>query len=170
MRWRCSVCGEEHEGLPLDWAYDKPAHWDGKRNRKDKLTADLCTWVDDAGELSYFIRGVLHVPVPELGDTLRYGVWSSLSQKSYERVLELWDDPRRTEEPPYFGWLSNSLPGYPETLNLPCDVVTDELDLRPTIVLHDGDHPLVQQQRDGISMDRLLDLIGPRLHDVALNR
>jgi hypothetical protein len=124
--------------------------------------------VDDAGEPAYFIRGVLHVPVADLRDTLRYGAWSSLSEKSYERVLELWDDPRRTEEPPYFGWLSNSLPGYPETLSLPCDVVTDELDLRPTIALHEDDHPLVQEQRDGIGMDRLLDLIGPRLHEVAI--
>jgi len=85
-------------------------------------------------------------------------------------VLELWDDPARTQEPAYFGWLSNSLPGYPETLNLPCDVVTAEFDLRPNIVLRDGDHPLIDEQREGITVDRLLDLIGPRLHAIALDR
>ena len=70
MRWRCSVCGDEHDGLPLDWSYDKPAYWEGPRNDDDFLTSDLCSWTDDDGKRAYFIRGLLHVPVPELDDTL----------------------------------------------------------------------------------------------------
>ena len=169
MRWRCSVCGEEHEGLPLDWSHDAPSQWDGGKGKDDRLTEDLCWWTDDAGDPAYFIRGVLHVPVPELNDTLRWGVWSSLSRQSLDRVLELWDDPARTQEPPYFGWLSNWIAGYPDTVNLPLDVVTTELDLRPVFVLHEGDHPLIAEQRDGITLDRVLDLVGPRLHEVALD-
>lgn len=168
MRWRCSVCGEEHDGLPLDWAHDKPTYWEGPRSDEDFLTADLCSWTDDAGTRTYFIRGVLHVPVPQLDDTLRYGVWSSLSRESFDRVYELWDARERVEEPAYFGWLSNSLPGYPETLNLKTDVITDSLNLRPRFVLHDGDHPLIREQREGITIDRILDLFGPRLHEIAL--
>lgn len=168
MRWRCSVCGEEHDGLPLDWAHDKPTYWEGPRSDDDFLTADLCSWTDDAGTRNYFIRGVLHVPVPQLDDTLRYGVWSSLSRDSFDRIYELWDAPERVDEPAYFGWLSNSLPGYPETLNLKTDVITDSLNLRPRFVLHDGDHPLIREQRDGITIDRVLDLVGPRLHEVAI--
>lgn len=169
MRWRCSVCGEEHDGLPLDWSYEKPSYWDGPHNDEDFLTSDLCSWTDDEEKRNYFIRGVLHVPVPELDDTLRYGVWSSLSRESFDRVYELWDVPARVHEPPYFGWLSNSLPGYPETLNLKTDVVTDSLKLRPRFVLHDGDHPLIREQREGITIDRVLDLVGPRLHEIALD-
>lgn len=170
MRWRCSVCGEEHEGLPLDWAHDKPAYWEGRRDEHDFLGDDLCSWTDDDGARHYFIRGLLPVPVPELEDELRYGVWSSLSEQSFKRVLELWNDPARTEEPPYFGWLSNSMPGYPETLNLKLDVLTETLELRPRFVLHDADHPLVREQQEGISVDRVLDLVGPRLHEIALDR
>jgi hypothetical protein len=169
LRWRCSVCGEEHDGLPLDWAYDSPTYWDGPRNDGDWITPDLCSWTDDVGERAYFIRGVLQVPVPELADSLRYGVWSSLSEKSFERVRELWDDPARTEEQPYFGWLMNSLPYYPETLRLPADVVTADLELRPDIVLHDGDHPLIREQQEGITVERVLEIVGPRLHEVALD-
>jgi hypothetical protein len=168
LRWRCSVCGDEHEGLPLDWSYDKPTYWDGPRDADDFLTADLCSWTDDDGSRHYFIRGVLHVPVPQLDDTLRYGVWSSLSRDSYHRVVDLWDDPARVDEPPYFGWLSNSLGGYPETLNLKTNVVTDSLELRPRFVLHDGDHPLIREQQEGITIDRVLDLFGDRLHDIAV--
>jgi hypothetical protein len=164
LRWICSRCGAEHEGVPLDWAYDRPVYWDGARNEHDWLTEDLCTWTDDAGERSYFIRGVLHVPIPETGGTLGYGVWSSLSEKSFKRVSELWDDPARVEEAPYFGWLSNSLPGYPETLNLPLDVVVQEIDKRPSLVLHEGDHPLIEEQRRGISVDRVHEIAELNMH------
>jgi hypothetical protein len=164
LRWTCSRCGSEHEGVPLDWAYDRPIYWDGRRNDGDWLSEDLCTWTDDVGQRAYFIRGVLYVPVPETGETLGYGVWSSLSEKSFSRVYELWDDPARVEEPPYFGWLSNSLPGYPETLNLPLDVVTEQIDKRPSLVLHEGDHPLIAEQRNGVSPARVLEIAELNLH------
>jgi hypothetical protein len=170
LRWRCSVCGEEHEGLPLDWSYDKPKYWEGPRSEEDFITSDLCSWTDDEGNRTFFIRGLLHVPVPELDDTLRYGVWSSLSRESFDRVNEVWNVPARVHEPPYFGWLSNSIEGYPETLNLEVSVSTDSLKLRPSIVLQDGDHPLIREQREGVQVDRILDLFGPRLHEIALDR
>jgi hypothetical protein len=122
------------------------------------LSRDLCVWTDLDGQRNYFIRGVLEIPVLETGECFKYGVWSSLSAESFTRVFELWDDPRRTKEPAYFGWLSNSLPGYPETLGLPADVITGTLELRPTIVLHEGHHPLIREQREGISTERVREL------------
>lgn len=151
--------------MPLDWAYDAPIYWEGGRNDDDRLSEDLCTWTDDAGARSYFIRGVLEIPIRETSDTLGYGVWSSLSEKSFARVVELWDDRARTDEEPYFGWLSNSLPGYPETLNLPLDVVVQEIDKRPVLILHEGDHPLIAEQRRGISMARVQEIAELNMHD-----
>jgi hypothetical protein len=153
-----------HDGVPLDWAYDRPIYWDGPRSADDWLSEDLCAWTDDGGRRTYFIRGVLHVPIAERRETLGYGVWSSLSESSFERAYELWDDPARVEEEPYFGWLSNSLPGYPETLNLPLDVVVEALDRRPSLVLHDGDHPLIEEQRRGISLERVREIAELNLH------
>ncbi|HWH54606.1 MAG TPA: DUF2199 domain-containing protein [Gaiellaceae bacterium] len=164
MRWTCSRCGAEHEGVPLDWAFDRPAYWDGARNEGDWISDDLCVWTDDVGERNYFIRGLVEIPIPESGERLAYGVWSSLSKKSFDRVVDLWDDPARTEEPPYFGWLSNSIAGYPETLNLPLDVVTEQLEQRPSFLLHDGDHPLIREQHGGISPDRVLAVAELQLH------
>jgi hypothetical protein len=150
--------------VPLDWAMDAPIYWDGGRTKADRISEDLCTWTDDEGQLQYFIRGVLEIPILEADDSFGYGVWSSLSEKSFKRALELWDDPRRRDEPAYFGWLSNSLPGYPETLNLPADVITRELDLRPVIELHDGDHPLIIEQREGITMARVQEIAELNMH------
>ena len=165
MRWTCSRCGKEHVGLPLDWAYDRPTYWDGGQSKDDWLTEDLCVWTDDAGKRNYFIRGVLYIPVDDADQTLGYGTWSSLSEDSFKRVCEMWDDPKRTDEPAYFGWLSNSLPGYPETLNLPLDVVIQEIDKRPALVLHEGEHPLIAEQREGISMERVRAVAELNMHD-----
>jgi hypothetical protein len=164
VTWSCSVCGKEHEGFPFDWGWDEPAYWDGGRDEGDNIDSDLCVWTDDQGDRCYFIRGVLHMPILGADDTFAYGVWSSLSESSFSRVVELWDDPARVHEPPYFGWLSNSIPGYPETLNLPLDVLTNAIDLRPALVLHDGDHPLVQEQRSGITLERVREIAELNTH------
>jgi len=164
VQWTCSRCGEEHVGVPFDWAYDSPAYWEGARSEDDWLSEDLCVWTDDAGELNYFIRGVLYIPVVDAGQRFGYGVWSSLSQTSFKRVYDLWDDPKRVEEPPYFGWLSNSLPGYPETLSLPLDVVVHEVDLRPSFVLHPGEHPLIAEQQEGITVERVRAIAELQMH------
>jgi hypothetical protein len=163
-RWTCASCGEEHVGLPLDFAFDEPAFWDGGRGPDDHLTSDLCTWTDDDGTLCHFVRGVLELPVVETGDRVAYGVWGSLSDDSFERLLAVWDDERRVEEPPYFSWLSNSIPGYPETLGLKANVITRTPELRPAIVLLEDDHPLAREQREGITIERVREIASLLLH------
>jgi hypothetical protein len=164
MRWRCATCGEEHVGLPLDIAFDEPLYWDGGRAEGDRLTPDLCTWTDDDGVRCFFVRGVIELPILDHPDTFAYGVWSSLSEQSYESVLERWQETVSEDGPIYFGWLSNSLPGYPETLNLPLDVVSRGPRLRPTFVLHVGEHPLIREQRQGITMERVREIAALTVH------
>lgn len=167
MRWTCSRCGKEHDGLPLDWAFDAPTYWEGPRADGDFLNEDVCVWTDDGGDRSYFVRGLIEIAVNDSEDTFAYGVWSSLSERSFERFMQLYDDPERTREPAYFGWLSNVLPGYPRTLNLPLDVMTPELDLRPELRLHRGDHPLILEQERGITRERVLEIAEANLHPPA---
>jgi hypothetical protein len=52
-----------------------------------------------------------------------------------------------------FGWFSNQVPGYPDTLNLKCDVSPRDDGMRPLITLEPTDHPLAVQQREGISFE-----------------
>jgi hypothetical protein len=167
VQWTCSRCGRVHEGQPRDWAFDAPDYWHtlspAERSR-GKLSEDLCVIRDDDGE-HFFIRGVLPIPVAGSDDEFRYGVWTTLSETSFMRVLELWDDPKRSEEPPYFGWLSNRISGYPETLNLKTNVRTAALDLRPTIDLQPTDHPLALEQRDGMTTERLQEIVELRFHE-----
>ena len=60
MRWRCSRCGEEHEGLPLDWAYDSPVYWDGPRAEGGLLDG----WLVDTSDEGTQIPGVRTRAVP----------------------------------------------------------------------------------------------------------
>jgi hypothetical protein len=170
MRWTCRRCGEEHEGLPLDLAFDAPAYWyalsEEERTSPTVLGDDLCVIGNEDGT-DFFIRGVLPIPVPDLADDFVYGVWTTLSERSYRRVLDLWDDPRRMDEPPYFGWLSNRIPGYPDTLNLKARVQTRSLDRRPTIELEPSDHPLALEQAHGISEARVREIVELNMHGAA---
>jgi hypothetical protein len=150
--------------MPLDWAWPAPSYWDRPRGEGDYLTGDLCVWTDEDGATHHFVRGVLPIPVLGSDDVFAYGLWSSLSARSFDRLLELWDDPARVHEPPYFGWLSNRPPGYPDTRALGLDVVTRALELRPTFFLHDADHPLVHEQRNGITAERVQEIAELNLH------
>ena len=76
----------------------------------------------------------------------------SFSDRSFARACELWEQPGRKSEPPYFGWLSTALPGYPETVNLKTMVQTREVGRRPLVELEPTDHPLAVEQHDGITM------------------
>lgn len=114
----CAICGKYHDGLPLDIAFDAPFYWtqirEAERPNRGELTADFCA-IDDR---DFFVRGLIPVPVVESDQFFMWGVWTSVSRKNYSRLIDLWHDPKIVDEPPYFGWLSNRLPGYPDTLNL----------------------------------------------------
>jgi hypothetical protein len=63
----------------------------------------------------------------------------------------------RIDLPPMFGWFSNSLPGYPETLNLKCSMYARTGGLRPLIELEATDHPLAIAQREGIPFSQAVE-------------
>ena len=67
---------------------------------------------------------------------------------------------------PWFGWFSNRLKGYPETLNLKCQVRPRSGRQRPLIELEPTDHPLAVEQRDGITLDRIFEIFALNGHDL----
>jgi hypothetical protein len=69
---------------------------------------------------------------------LDYGVWASLSEKSFLV---------------YFGWLSNWLPDYEYSGSIPMNVETGKGNQRPDVIPHeDPNHPFVQDYFAGISL------------------
>lgn len=161
---RCSRCGEVHEGPPFSYAAEVPDLWcalpEGGRDRR-ALLGEEQREID--GE-SFFVRGRLVIPVSDAPHDFERGVWTSLSARNYERMAELWSAAGREEEPPYSGWLSTALPGYPVTLNLKTLIRTQPVGGRPLVELEPTDHPLAIEQRTGITLARVREIAAIVLH------
>ena len=68
-------------------------------------------------------------------------------------------DAREPKGGPCFGWFSDKLSGYPETLGLKTMGHLQSYPDRPLIELEPTDHPLAVEQRDGVPLDRLVGMI-----------
>jgi hypothetical protein len=169
--WTCPCCGLNHGGV-FDLACGEPAYWQGSadkspnsavRTSRNVLTEDFCV-LD--GE-HFFVRCVLELPIAgQPNASFGYGVWSSLSKKNFDLYLETFDSDGQSDLGPWFGWFSNRLKGYPDTLGLKCQVHPQGDGQRPLVELEPTDHPLAVEQRNGISFDRLLDIYAWNGHDL----
>jgi hypothetical protein len=178
LRWRrflthgfaCPNCREVHKGI-FDLACAKPDPWTGDETKapngaitgaKHILTEDFCILENE----HFFVRCVLQLPIQGTHETFRYGVWSTLSRENFEIYLDHFDSGDYRGHGPWFGWFSNGLKGYPQTLNLKCDVHPCNGRLRPLVELRSADHPLVREQEEGITFDRLLEIYALHGHDI----
>jgi len=169
--WICPCCGEKHRGV-FDIACGKPDFWQGpEENRPNSavltssnlLTEDFCVL---NGE-HFFVRCVLRLPITGTVDEhFAYGVWATLSKKTFDIYLDVFDAGNAGDLGPWLGRLSNRLPGYPDTLNLKCHVCPQDNRQRPHIELEPTDHPLAIEQQRGIAFDRLLEIYALNGHDM----
>jgi hypothetical protein len=112
----------------------------------------------------FFIKGNLEIRVVDQNSPFSLSIWTSLSRENFERAGALWNEPKRIKEPPYFGWLSSRVPGYPETLSLRTTVHTRSVGTKPLIELEPTDHPLALEQRSGITLARVAELAAAFMH------
>jgi hypothetical protein len=152
--WTCRCCGKQFNTMPLDYACPVPGPWSDASDAEraaGRIDSDLCR----LGE-HRFIRGCLEIPIIGTEENLVFGVWTSLSQASFQRVVETWTDAAG-EGLSYFGWFCNELPAalYPPTHGLKCRVHLRGVTARPRIELEPTDHPLAVEQRLGIDVARV---------------
>jgi hypothetical protein len=151
MSYRCAICRKDHEGLPdLGMKYPDPYLWvpESQRAERTTFTPDACTVRDDEG-MHYFVRGVIYIPIRGTDDAWGIGAWVSQSQKNFARYVA-----NETMEPT-LGWLTNRIESYaPTTYGLEAKLRFSDARTRPRIELEPGDHPLVVEQRDGITLAR----------------
>ena len=149
----CASCGEGHSGTP-SFAAAAPFNYalltDPER-ASCPLGSDDCVI-----RPHYFVRCCIDIPVLGQADCLTWGVWASLSEKSYAEWRRRFGQRRRKRKVgPLFAWLNTCLPGYPETLNLKTLLHVRDDGLRPCLELEPTDHPLAVEQRTGISAQRV---------------
>src|SRR5690348_16292323 len=83
--YTCTCCGKRHEGSP-SFGFDAPHQYASlsaeQKLAMGELSSDLCT-ITHNGEVDRFIRTVLEIPIVGAQDPFMWGVWVSLSDKSY---------------------------------------------------------------------------------------
>ena len=163
--FRCTRCGEVHEGLP-DLAFDSPLPYH-QLTPQEREAATLDTDTCVIADTDFFVRGCLEIPVHDRSDSFIYGVWVSLSREHFRRYLELYEDTERVGGERWFGWLSNAIPGYPDTFLLRTNVSLRPYPTRPYIELEPTDHPLGVEQREGITLERLRAILEGNRHGHA---
>ncbi|MDC4206500.1 MAG: DUF2199 domain-containing protein [Candidatus Manganitrophus sp.] len=168
MGFNCTTCGQYHDELPMCFGPDAPVPWiiipEHERAQRGELSSDQCV-IDDE---HFFVLGRIEIQIQGSSDIFCWLAWVSLSRENFERSSELWEAEGRESELPYFAWLMSSLPGYPETtLNLKTHLHTRPVGERPFIELEPTDHLLAIEQREGISLRRVQEIVEIAMHGNA---
>lgn len=159
----CTCCGERHNGLP-DLAYDAPLFYaelsDEEKETVARKSDDLCSIRDE----HFFVRAVLFVPILGTDHNFGWGVWVSLSESNFRRYVEQFEAAEPEQDDGWFGWLSNRLPWYPDTLLLKTSVWLQPYPSRPLVELEPTDHLLSVHQREGVDLATLQRIVEAALH------
>ena len=150
--FKCSECGQVHKEWPA-LAFKAPSNYhclsEEQKSEIGKLNTDFCE-IHHEEQIDRFIRVTLTQKLNDACETLEYGLWVSLSEKSYLDYQENYDNSNH--ETGYFGWLCSNIAQYGDTSSIPCDVMTKTGNNRPEIFPHqDFDHPFVKDYYAGIS-------------------
>ncbi len=154
--YTCSCCGTYHKELPASYGTEAPVYYyevePHERENRFMLDDDLCVMDDQ----HFFIRGSIEIPIIGTDEQLIWGVWVSLSEASFNKIKECWDQQGLLE--PMFGWLSTDLPCYPDTVNLKAMVHRRANGARPFIELEPTGHPLSVECRNGVTIERVQEI------------
>ena len=169
FRYKCACCGNEFEGAP-SFGSDIPAFVrsvpEDERADRVMLDSDLCIVRPRENEGTeediFAIRVTLEIPIHDSHEPFQWGLWVSQSKDSFIRYLETYEQDQSDEVS--FGWLPVTMVYYREfdsedfSGSLACDVNWGPAGQRPTIMLHECDHPLYLDQANGISWDKAIEI------------
>lgn len=173
----CS-CGERHVGLfPVNML--TPAVWDGPKDyapdeeiQLDRtfISSNYCVWQGQ----NFAMR--MRLPLQMRGAApaaFMYTVWASVERPSLEAYLAAKQQNTLNNETRFQARLINRIAGHHDTSNL-MGVAFQQEDGFPPLLLLAGqqpytnrpDHPILVEQRQGIGLDRALELFAAYGHDM----
>lgn len=170
MLWKkkknpCERCGKAHDELPAI-GFDAPFYYyelsDEEKEEIAEISDDFCV-ITYPDQTDRFIRTVLSIPVIDRCEGLDYGIWVSVSEKTFEEYKSEFE--KNAAPKTYFGMISNELNDYNEsTLNLHVNIETRNEGFRPEILPHEAAHPLVSDWENGITLKEAEQRIGKINH------
>lgn len=152
VKYVCSCCGKEHEEWPA-LTFKSPDSFsiltDKQKDEIAEIDSDFCV-TKHLEQTDRFIRCTLTQKVIDHCEDLEYGLWVSLSEKSFQDYSDNYKN--ENHETTYFGWLSNDIPEYDFEESIPTNVITKTGSQRPEIVPHEScNHPSVHYYYNGIT-------------------
>lgn len=156
----------------MDLAAFAPGPWPHPEEREpnsalrlegDFLSEDFCIL-----EGRYFmIRVVLEIPVRGLTDKFGFGCWSTLSRENFDKYVAGFDVGDFADWGPWSGWLCNKLVDYVGDEPEPALVYPQPDRQRPKLMVADENHPLAIAQNEGISPERMLEILEAYGHTIS---
>lgn len=148
----CPSCGKAHDELPAI-GFKFPYHYDilseKDKNEIAEISDDFCV-ITYPEQTDRFIRTVLTIQINESCESLDYGIWVSVSEKTFNEYESNFK--KESESKTYFGTICNEIKDYKEsTLNLRVNIETRKDGLRPDILPHEAEHKLVYHWKNGIT-------------------
>jgi hypothetical protein len=157
--YTCPHCGELHDLNALEPSFRRPDEFLVLVRRDDVEIIDdkdACAVRSTDGSWErYFIRVLIPFTVETEPAPLSWGAWVEISAEMWQRVGQLWNDPKQNEEPPFGARFANDIPFYEGTLQIGGLVSLTSPDNVPTFhMTHPPDHLLVKEQLAGVSIAR----------------
>lgn len=133
----CPICNHAHDTWPTiaflePYALTEFSDTDRAEKVKEK-NDDFCI-IEYPDQTDRFIRAVLLQEVRNHCKVLDYGIWVTLSEKSFEDYNNHFFD--EVYEAIYFGYLANHIPPHKDALHVHCNVIYTGDNRRPIVVPH----------------------------------
>jgi hypothetical protein len=149
--FKCSTCGESHDEIPA-LGFKTPFHYD-ILNDKEKVEIaeiddDFCI-IKHSDQTDRFIRTTLRMQINDVCEDLDYGIWVSLSEKSFNDYKAGFK--ANIGGKIYLGTICNEISDYNKsTIGLHVNVNTKSGGIRPEIIPHNAEHKLISDWEKGI--------------------
>jgi hypothetical protein len=153
-KYVCSSCGKEHDELPA-LGFKTPYYYDilsdEDKQNMGNASEDFCI-VAHPGQTDFFIRTTMTIPINDSCEDLDYGIWVSVSEKTYDDYEANFKSENSTQT--YFGMICNEIRDYDEsTLGINANINTRLDGKRPETIPHEGEHNLIKDYQNGITLE-----------------
>lgn len=172
----CS-CGERHVGLfPIN--LQVPMGWPGPKEYEDDsalrmdgnfLSHNLCVWEGKFFSMRVRLPLVIRGAMPA---AFMYSVWASFDKPDFVGYLEAKREGKMKNDARARARLVNRISGFDNTGSLMGTAFQQEDGGLPVLIIHgpqpglDSNHRLITEQKNGIGMDRVLELFAVYGHDM----
>jgi hypothetical protein len=155
---KCAGCGKEISEHQTDMGFQLPdIVWqlsEDEKKKRAKFDSDLCRLDMER----YFVRGVTLIPFQSRSDAFAWGFWAEVTKDDFFHYVDIYDKDG-SNEPTIRGRLANTPEGYENLEGYPVIVKFGLPSKRPIFELLPSDHKLYQEQVEGITDQRLHEIL-----------